>query len=95
MELHDRVRDFMRRTVRKRPAEGWEPPPGMRDEMLCRVSYLRPVDGCPTYDEYFKEGDKVPGRLCTLHQGSVKQRVRRAVEGFLTGLGRRIGRIFR
>src|SRR5437588_2429127 len=35
---------------------------------LCRVSYLRPVEGCPTYAEYFKEGDDVPSRLCTLHR---------------------------
>ena len=87
--------DFVRQALRYRTAAGFSVPPTLHDEPLCRVSYLRPVDGCPTYDEYFKEGDKVPGRLCTLHQGSVKQRVRRAVEGFLTGLGRRIGRIFR
>jgi hypothetical protein len=36
----------------------------------------------------------VPGRLCPIHQGSIKQRVRRAVEGFLSGLGKRIGQIF-
>ena len=87
--------DFVRQALRYRTAAGFSVPPTLHDEPLCRVSYLRPVDGCPTYDEYFKEGDKVPGRLCTLHQGSVKQRVRRAVEGFLTGLGRRIGRIFK
>ena len=87
--------DFVRQALRYHTAAGFSVPPTLHDEPLCRVSYLRPVDGCPTYDEYFKEGDKVPGRLCTLHQGSVKQRVRRAVEGFLTGLGRRIGRIFR
>ena len=56
--------------------------------------YLKPVEGCPTYTEYFKDGDQVPGRLCTIHQGSIKQRVRRAM-GFLSGLGKRIGRIFR
>ena len=87
--------EFMRQALRYRAATEFTVPPTLRDEPLCRISYLRPVDGCPTYDEYFKEGDSVPGRLCTLHQGSVKQRVRRAVEGFVTGLGRRIGRIFR
>jgi penicillin-binding protein 1A len=38
--------DFMRRTVRRRPAEAFEPPPGLREAPLCRVSYLRPVEGC-------------------------------------------------
>jgi penicillin-binding protein 1A len=87
--------DFMRQAVRIRPSGGFEAPATLHDEPLCRISYLRPVDGCPTYTEYFKEGDQVPGRLCQIHQGSVKQRVRRVVEGFLTGLGKRIGRIFK
>ena len=39
--------------------------------------------------------DAVPGRLCPIHQGSMKQRIRRAMEGFLSGLGRRIRGIFR
>jgi hypothetical protein len=54
------------------------------------VSYLRPVEGCPVYMEYFKAEDHVPGRLCPLHEGTIKQRVRRAVEGFMSGIGRRI-----
>jgi 1A family penicillin-binding protein len=87
--------DFMRQALRHRPAASFEPPPDLHVEQLCRLSYQRPLDECPTYDEYFKAGDQVPGRLCPLHQGSVKQRVRRAVEGFLSGLGKRIGRIFR
>jgi 1A family penicillin-binding protein len=87
--------EFMRRAVRIRGADDFEQPSGLREEPLCRVSYLRPVEGCPTYVEYFKEGDDVPGRLCPIHQGTVKQRVRRAVEGFLSGLGRRIRGIFR
>ena len=65
--------------------------PACTDEPLCRISYLRPVEGCPTYTEYFKDGDQVPGRLCPIHQGTIKQRVRRAMEGLLSGLGKRIG----
>jgi 1A family penicillin-binding protein len=86
--------DFIRRTAR-RGADAWEPPAGMRDEMLCRVSYLRPVEGCSTYIEYFKEGDDVPGRLCPVHQGTIKQRVRRAVEGFFSNMGKKLKGIFR
>jgi hypothetical protein len=37
---------------------------------LCRVSYLRPVEECPTYFEYFKEGDSVPDGLCPVHRGT-------------------------
>jgi 1A family penicillin-binding protein len=87
--------DFMRRSSRvRRPAE-FAMPDGLKEEELCRVSYLRPVEGCDVYVEYFKADDKVPGRLCPLHEGSIKQRVRRAVEGFLTTLGRRIKEIVR
>jgi len=45
--------------------------------------------------EYFKEGDEVPSRLCPIHQGSFKQEVRRAVDGLLSGLGRKLRGIFK
>jgi penicillin-binding protein 1A len=85
--------DFMRQALRSRPGGEFAVPDTLRDEPLCRISYQRPVEGCPTYTEYFKAGDQVPGRLCPIHQGSMKQKVRRAVEGFLSGLGKRIGQI--
>ena len=87
--------DFMRRSSRLRRPGEFAMPDGLKDEELCRVSYLRPVEGCDVYVEYFKADDKVPGRLCPLHEGSIKQRVRRAVEGFLTTLGRRLKEIVR
>jgi penicillin-binding protein 1A len=87
--------DFVRRASRRRAAASFVIPSGLKDEMLCSVSYLRPVEGCPTYTEYFKENDPVPGRLCPVHQGTVKQKVRRAVEGFLSGLGRKLKGILR
>jgi penicillin-binding protein 1A len=87
--------DFMRRASRvRRPAE-FEEPSGLRPELLCRVSYLRAVEGCPSYTEFFKDGDDVPRGLCPIHQGSLKQRVRRAVEGAFSKLGRRLGDWFR
>lgn len=82
--------DFMRRTARRRPPERFEPPPGLRVVQLCRVSYLQPVEGCSSYTEYFKPDDDVPSRLCPVHQGTVKQRVKRAIEGFFSGLGKRL-----
>jgi penicillin-binding protein 1A len=87
--------DFMRQAQRVRGAKEFERPDTLHEEPLCRVSYLRPVEGCPLYTEYFKEHDQVPGKLCPIHQGSVRQQVRRAVEGILSGLGKRLGRIFR
>ena len=86
--------DFMRRTTQRLPAHAFEPPGDMRTEELCHVSYLRPVEGCPTYVEYFKEGDDIPTRLCTIHQGNIKQRVQRAVQGIFGAIGRGLKGIF-
>ena len=70
-------------------------PAGLKETTLCRVSYQRPVEGCPTYTEYLKPDDKVPSGLCTIHRGSIKQQVRRAIEGLFSDLGKRIRGIFR
>jgi membrane carboxypeptidase/penicillin-binding protein len=86
--------DFMKRTARELPAPDFDVPAGVTGEELCSISYLRPVEGCPTYTEYFKNGDKVPSTLCPIHRGSLKQRAARVVEGFLRGLGRRIAGVF-
>jgi 1A family penicillin-binding protein len=87
--------DFMKRTSRQLPAREFAVPPGLHGEELCSVSYLRPVEGCPTYVEYFKEGDSVPSALCPLHRGTLKQRATRAIDGFFRGLGSKIAGIFR
>ena len=85
----------MRRAAKTRPPQRFEPAAGLRDVQLCSVSYQRPVEGCPVYSEYLKEGDDAPGRLCTLHQGSIKQRVRRGIEGFFSGLGKKLKEIIK
>jgi penicillin-binding protein 1A len=87
--------DFMRRVSRRLRADDFAVPSGLRDEILCQQSYLRPVEGCPTYTEYFKEGDSIPGGLCQVHRGTLKQRARRAIEGFLSAIGRKIAGVFR
>ena len=87
--------DFMRRVARALPADEFPVPSGLREVELCRVSYLRPVDGCPTYVEFFKEGDDVPKRLCPIHQGSFKQEARRALDGIFSRVGKKILDIFR
>jgi len=87
--------DFMKRTARQLPASDFTVPPGIHGEELCSVSYLAPVDGCPVYTEFFKDGDTVPTALCPIHQGSLKQRASRAIEGFFRGLGGKIAGIFR
>ena len=87
--------EFMKRTARDLPATDFDVPAGINTEELCSVSYLRPVEGCPTYIEYFKDGDQVPSRLCTIHRGTLKQRAARAIDALLRGLGSRIAGIFR
>ena len=87
--------DFMRRAARIRTPGDFEAPGGLTQVTLCRVSYQKPVEGCPTYTEYLKPDDTAPGKLCAVHQGTFKQHVRRAVEGFMSGLGKRIRGIFR
>jgi 1A family penicillin-binding protein len=87
--------DFMRRTARRLPAAPFEPPPTLRGERMCLLSYRRPVDGCPTYVEYFKDGDDVPSQLCPLHEGSFKQEAARAVDDVFRAIRRGIAGIFR
>ena len=87
--------DFIKTVARKRGAREFAAPGNLREEQLCRVSYLKPVEGCPVYTEYFKEGDEIPSRLCPIHQGSVKQQIKRAVQGFFAGLGKRLRGIFK
>jgi len=87
--------EFMRNASRRRRPDAFERPSGLHDEVLCKISYMRPVEGCPTYTEYFKDGDVIPGRLCPVHHGTFKQQVRRAVEGLFSGLGKKIKGIFR
>jgi 1A family penicillin-binding protein len=87
--------DFMKRTAKQFPPSEFAMPPGIHSVDLCSVSYLAPVDGCPVYSEFFKDGDSVPTQLCPIHQGSLKQRASRAIEGFFRGLGGKIAGIFR
>jgi penicillin-binding protein 1A len=87
--------EFIKAAARKRGAREFAAPDTMHEEMLCRVTYLKPVESCPTYNEYFKEGDNIPGRLCNVHEGSVKQQIKRAVQGLFRGLGRKLKGIFR
>jgi membrane carboxypeptidase/penicillin-binding protein len=87
--------DFMKRTAGLRPATEFPVPDGLRAEELCNVSYLKPVQECPTYLEYFKEGDSIPSALCPLHRGTFKERTARAVQGLLRSIGSRIAGIFR
>jgi 1A family penicillin-binding protein len=87
--------DFMRRTARRLPAASFEAPPSLRGERMCLLSYKRPVDGCPTYVEHFKDGDDVPGELCPLHEGTFKQEAARAIDDVFRAIRRGIGGIFR
>jgi 1A family penicillin-binding protein len=87
--------DFMRRVSQRLAAEPFAPPADLRSEELCLISYKRPVEGCPTYIEHFKDGDEIPTRLCTVHTGNLKQQVQKAVQGLFGALGRGIRGIFK
>jgi 1A family penicillin-binding protein len=87
--------DFMRRTANRLPRDPIAPPSDLHGEEMCRLSYRRPVEGCPTYIEYFKDGDEIPTRLCPIHQGTLKQRAQRALQGVFGAIGRGIMGIFR
>jgi 1A family penicillin-binding protein len=87
--------DFMQRAAKLRPPEEFERPAGLQEESLCAISYRRPVDGCPLYTEYFKDGDDVSDRLCTIHRGSIRQRLTRTMQGWMAEAGRRVRDIFR
>jgi 1A family penicillin-binding protein len=87
--------DFMRRVAGRLPAESFEAPPDLDRVELCLLSYQRAVEGCPTYVEYFKDGDEHPSRLCAIHKGTLKQQVRRSLQGLFGALTRGIGGLFR
>src|SRR5262249_9123304 len=55
--------EFMRRVSRQLPAREFPVPTDLHTEELCNVSYVQPVEGCPTYTEYFKDGDSIPTQL--------------------------------
>ena len=86
--------EFIKTAARRRGAREFLPADGMQEVQLCKVSYLKPVEGCPTYTEYFKEGDGIPSRMCPIHQGTVKQQIQRAVKGFFSGFGKKLKGIF-
>ena len=87
--------DFMRRAARVRRPAAFERPAGLHEESLCRVSYLRPVEGCPVYQEYLKRADEAPDRLCPVHRGNLRQRVTRTIDGWTAELARRLRGLFR
>ena len=87
--------DFMQRAARVRRPTEFERPAGLEEEALCAITHRQPVDGCPLYTEFFKEGDDVPDRLCTLHPGSIRQRVTRTLQGWMAEVGRRAKGVFR
>lgn len=86
--------DFMKRTAKQLPAREFAIPAGLQPEELCRVSHLQPVDGCPLYTEYFKEGDAIPSQLCPVHDGSFRQAATRVVQNVFRSIGRGIAGLF-
>jgi len=82
--------EFMRAAARRYPPGSFARPRGLSEETLCRVSYLRAIEGCPGYTEYFKRSDTAPGRLCPIHQGTLRQKAQRVLEGVWDALLRKL-----
>lgn len=80
--------DFMRSAAKVRPPRWLRPPAGVHAVDLCRASFRRPGEECPSYVEYFKEGDEVPEERCSLHDGSLDRRMKRFFEGLFGHLRR-------
>ena len=82
--------DFMKRTARATKPREFARPSGLAGIDLCRVTYRKPVRGCPRYTEYLKARDVVPTETCTLHDGSFTEDAQRVIKGFFRGLWNRI-----
>jgi penicillin-binding protein 1A len=79
--------DFMTRAARLIPARALTPPSTLREVRLCSVSYLKPTEFCPVYNEYFKERDDTPTDTCRVHrEPSLRERVADTLKGWLDRL---------
>lgn len=87
--------DFMKRAAKALPAREFTIPPGLEAQELCRVSHLKPVEGCPSYVEHFKNGDDIPTRLCPVHEGTLKEAATRVVQHAFKAFGSKIAGLFR
>ncbi len=82
--------DFMRRAGRVVGSGTFDPPATLETDELCRVSFVKPVEGCPLYTEYFKSSDAKPRQHCQIHQGTLRQRAQRAIEKAVVGAVRSV-----
>jgi 1A family penicillin-binding protein len=83
--------DFMSRTARIRKPAPFRVPTTVEAMSLCRVSHLKPREGCPTYTEYFKHADEIPENKCDVHRGPSAAEV---IGTIFSRIGRSIGKIF-
>jgi penicillin-binding protein 1A len=74
--------DFMVRASRLIPPDTFAPPPaGLREHLLCSISYQRATTHCPTYREYLKAADVAPAEACRVHRGPTRVERARATVG--------------
>lgn len=78
--------DFMKRSAGVTKPREFTRPNGVEGMELCRVTYRKPVKGCPKYTEYFKARDPLPSDTCTIHDGSFAEDAKRAIKGFFRSL---------
>lgn len=83
--------DFMSKAARIRKPEAFRVPATVEPTRLCRVSHMLPRESCPSYTEYFKHADAVPGDKCNVHRGPSTAEV---IGGIFSRIGKGIGKIF-
>ena len=82
--------DFMRRAARLRVPHEFETAGRAREEPLCRISYLSRSKAARSTTSTSRRGTRCRRGSARFTRARVKQRVQRAVKGFLSGLGKRI-----
>jgi len=79
--------DFMLRASRVLPPAEFAPAPGLRQQLLCSVTYKRATSYCPGYVEYFKPSDDIPTQMCTLHRAPTRiERIKDTVQAWVNRL---------
>jgi 1A family penicillin-binding protein len=87
--------DFMKRVADLREPGAFQPPPSLREVLVCRESYLAASESCPAYREYVPEEEAASLPECRLHGRDTLATAGLEIGGFFKKLGRGIGKIFR
>ena len=82
--------EFMRRAGRVVGSGTFDPPAGIEADELCRVSYVKPVDGCPRLYGVLQVIRCEAAAHCQIHHGTFSQRAERVIEKAVAGAVRSV-----